>query len=232
MKKPYIKKFGNFSGFNVWIVDGDYVRNNLDVAFVNYGQHYEYKFIPKNEFWIDKERVQGETHFYLKPLLAEYKLMEKGVTADRAFEKSEAVEKKERRKKITREEIKKFTRIKKNIRLIHKKLLKKYSKKIKVWIVKGRLVRDLFSVDFEKGGHDKFYPFIPKNEVWIDDDVYSKEVKFILIHELHERRLMSEGMKYFPAHTDANRIEHFCRKHPKEADERLKFEIAENNREV
>lgn len=230
MKKPYIKKFGTISGFDVWIVDGEYIRNNIDVDFVNYGQHYHYKFIPKNEFWIDRERVPGETHFYIKPLLAEYRLMERGATYNSVFDKSEAIEKRERKKKLTKEEIKKLRKIKKDADLVHKKLLKKYSKKVKIWIVDGKFVRDLFSVDFEKGGHDLFYSFIPKNEVWIDDDVESREIRFILIHELHERKLMSGGMKYIIAHRNANKVEFHCRKNPKETDERLKLEIMENNK--
>jgi hypothetical protein len=228
-RKPYIKKFGYISGFTVWIVNGEYIRDNIDVGFVNYGQHYRYKFIPKNEFWIDREKIPGEAHFYLKPLLAEYKLMKKGVTSNKAFEKSEAIEKRERTKKLTKNEIKKLTKIKKDTDLIHKQLLKKYSRKVKIWIVDGKFARDLFSVDFEKGGHDLVYSFIPKNEVWIDDDVSQKEIRFILIHELHERKLMSKGMEYFPAHRNANKVEFHCRKNPKEAEERLEFEIIENN---
>jgi hypothetical protein len=231
MKKPYIKKFMDFEGFAVWIVDGDYIRNKINVNFVNYGHHYRYKFIPKNEFWIDREKVPGEMNFYLKPLLAEYKLMKKGMDPYEALLKSEAVEKRERKKKITKKEIAKLKKIKKNVNLIHRKLLKKYSgKKVKVWIVDGKSARDLFSVDFEKGGHDLYYSFIPKNEVWIDDDVEAEDIKFILIHEMHERALMSGGKEYSPSHIDANKVESHCRKNPKEANERLRFGIEENNK--
>lgn len=230
MKKPYIKRFGKVSDFNVWIVDGKYIRDNIDVDFVNYGQHYRYRFIPKNEFWIEKERVPGEAHFYIKPLVAEYRLMKKGVSYNHASNKSEAIEKRERKKSLTKKEIKKFKKIKKDTDLIHKYLLKKYSRKVKVWVVDGEFARDLLSIDFEKGGHDKCYSFIPKNEVWIDDDVEPNEIKFILIHELHERKLMSRGREYLPSHRDANKVELHCRKNPKEADDRLKYEIIENNK--
>ncbi len=55
MKKPYIKKFVEISHFKVWIVDGKYVRDNIDEEFNNYGQHYQFKFIPEKEFWIDRK---------------------------------------------------------------------------------------------------------------------------------------------------------------------------------
>lgn len=230
MKKPYIKRFGKVSNFNVWIVDGKYIRDNIDVDFVNYGQHYRYRFIPKDEFWIDRERYPGESHFYIKPLINEYRMMKKGISYRKASTKSENIEKRERKKALTKKEIKKLRKIRTDMDLVHKQLLKEYSRKVKVWIVDGEFVRDLISVDFEKGGHDKCYSFIPKNEVWIDDDVELNEVKFILIHELHERKLMSRGMEYLPAHRDANKVEKFCRKNPKETDARLNYEIIENNK--
>lgn len=229
-KKPYIKKFAKISNFTVWIVDGKYIRDNIDVDFVNYGQHYKYNFIPKNEFWIDKGRYPGESHFYIKPLFVEYKLMSKGVNYKEVLKKGDAIEKRERTKDFTKKEIRKLRKIKKETDIVHKKLLKEYSKKVKVWIVDGELVRDFISVEFEKGGHDKFYSFIPKNEVWIDNDVEISEIKFILIHEMHERRLMAKGMKYLPAHNDSNRIEKFCRENPEEIDKKLKEEIKENNK--
>ncbi len=62
---------------------------------------------------------------------------------------------------------------------IRVKFLKSYSRKVKVWIVDGEAVRDLFFIDFTEGGYDKVYPFIPSGEIWIDDDVFPRERKFI-----------------------------------------------------
>jgi hypothetical protein len=36
MKKPYIKKWGEVAGFKIYIVDGKYVRANLDEQFPNF----------------------------------------------------------------------------------------------------------------------------------------------------------------------------------------------------
>ena len=49
MKKPYIKKYGKVSGFKIYLVDGKYIRSNMDEEFTNCGQHYQFKFIPKDE---------------------------------------------------------------------------------------------------------------------------------------------------------------------------------------
>ena len=86
------------------------------------------------------------------------------------------------------------------------------------------------------------FPFIPKDEVWIDDDVESREIKFVLLHELHERNLMAKGWCYDtdtitnlktgkikkPAHQDSSAIEYYCRQHPEELDKKLKEEIEKN----
>ena len=143
-----------------------------------------------------------------------------------ASKKADLFEKKERKKiDFIKKGIKKNYKNQEYIKKIHKKLLKSYSKNIKVWIVDGELVRDLFFIEFTEGGHDKVYHFIPKREVWIDDDVSKKEIKFILLHELHERNLMSKGWNYQKAHRDSSRIEFFCRHHKKELNKKLKEEL-------
>ena len=110
---------------------------------------------------------------------------------------------------------------------IHKKLLKKYSNdKVKTWIVDGFLIRSLFFLDFTHGGHGYVYKFVPKNEVWIDDVISLKDLKYVLVHELRERRLMKKGMKYKEAHYNyASKIELYLREHPEELDKILKEEI-------
>ena len=55
IQPPYIKKIGRRGKITIWVVDGTYVRTHLDEEFTNYGEHYGFKCIPKNEFWLDKE---------------------------------------------------------------------------------------------------------------------------------------------------------------------------------
>ena len=47
LKPPYIKKVAQRGAISIWIVDGIYVRDHIDEEFSNYGQHYNFKFIPK-----------------------------------------------------------------------------------------------------------------------------------------------------------------------------------------
>jgi len=224
MKKPYIRRYCKVGKFVVWIVDGTFIRKNIDEEFTNFGQHYRFKFIPENEFWIDKEHGRGrEERFFIEHMIVENRLMAKGISYSKAVERAGAVERAERRKSE-----KSFFGFRKKAlaKRVHRELLDKYSSdKLKIWVVYGKRVRDLFYTDFTEGGHDKVYDFVPEREVWLDDDVSKKERKFVLLHEIYERNLMCKGMKYEDAHRSASRIEHYCRMHPDKLDEKINLEL-------
>jgi hypothetical protein len=227
-KKPYIKKLMNFAGFDVWVVDGEYIRKNISEDFVNYDQHFHLNFIPKNEFWIEKNNIHNETKFYIDHLFIESRLMASGKNYETAYLEAAKFEKKERAKSECMKNIDKSDK-KHLLGKVKEKLWKACSKKIKVYIVNGELVRDLFFIDFADGGHDKVYSFIPEAEIWIDDDIiHEKERKFILLHEMHERNCMAKGATYSEGHASATEIEDFCRKHPKETDKFIKKEMLKN----
>lgn len=224
LKKPHLEKISEIAGFSVWIVDGSYIRERYDHDFTNFGQHYRFKFIPKNEFWIDNGCDDGEKRYYIDHLLIEHWLMSRGMPYAEALEKADLIEKRERNKALL---LKGVTR-KETGKKIHKRLLKKYSKSVAVWIVDGEIVRTLFNIDFTEGGHDKVYHFIPAREVWVDDDLEADQRKYVILHELHERQLMAKGVEYEKAHDSANEIEYYCKRNPEELERRLKQEIARN----
>jgi hypothetical protein len=228
-KKPYLKQDGKISEFEIWIVDGEYIRKNICEDFVNIGQHYVFDFIPKNEFWIAKEADEGEEHFYVDHLLIENRLMACGVSYDESVTLASRVEKKERNKSLIFQKLKKG-KPKKSVLIkeIHKKLIGKYENGVEAWIVNGELVRDVFDIYFTGGGHDKFYNFIPDKEIWIDDDIPEKEMKFILLHEMHERNLMKKGMHYRKAHFSATGVEDSARQNPKKWNSLFNVEIMQN----
>jgi hypothetical protein len=228
MKKPYIKKIETISKFVVWIVDGKYVRTKIDEEFTNFGQHYRFKFIPKNEFWIDRESAPGEAKFYIDHMLVEHRLMAAGKSYGTAIERADVLEKKERNKSALVKHWKDREAQEIIENKVHKQLLKKYSNDLKVWVVSGEAVRDFFRIDFTEGGHDMVYSFVPAREVWIDDDISDKERKFVLLHEVHERHLMAKGWTYNDAHRDSSKIEYFCRHNPRLLDKKVEEEIRKN----
>ena len=230
-KKIYLKKIRELSKIRVWLVDGEYIRKNICEDFVNYDHHYHLKFIPKNEFWIAEGTDEDEIRYYIDHMLVEHRLMSKGMSFEEASAKASLAERRERGKS---EIMKKLGSVREHrkeiIDMVHKKLLKKYSGGIMVWVVDGELVRDVFYTFFGGGGHDKVFHFIPENEIWIDQDIHPKERKFILIHELHERSLMAKGKDYQHSHRKATEIEDFFRHHSKGLDKIIKEEIGKQAR--
>jgi hypothetical protein len=228
IRKPYIKKDLEIAGFTVWIVDGSYIRKNIDKEFTNFSQHYQFKFIPKKEFWIDKDynKRKGEKRFYINAMLTMDNFLSSGISHKKAAEIAGIFERGERAKSAYFKKVFKSKSKKKEIKKIHRRLLKLYSNdKIQVWIVDWELVRGLYFVDFTQGGNDKVYKFIPENEVWIDDNVSQKERKFILLHEIHERNLMKKGMKYEPAHQFSSTIENYARHNRQKIDKLIRKEL-------
>ena len=229
LKKPYIKKIKDVSGFTVWYVDGAYIRNNLEIEFTNFGQHYDFNFIPEKEFWIDYENSPDETKFYIEHMLVSYDLMSKGYDYDYALGKADSVEKVFRDNSNLGKSMLSLWNTKNTvndiIKKIHKKKLKAYSNNVNVWIINGEIVRDVYFIDFTEGGHDKVYNFVPEKEVWLDDDLSDKDRKYVLLHELHERYLMSKGMSYDEAHEQSSSLELNCRKNPKIIDKNLSEEL-------
>jgi hypothetical protein len=126
-----------------------------------------------------------------------------------------------------------FRKVKKELKkkpippeLYRQKLISKPG--LTVWRVSGELVRDLFFIDFTEGGHHYVYHFVPGDEVWIDDDVQPLERKFVILHELHERNLMSHKWSYLRAHRSASHLEYECRHQPSLLDKKIEEEIAKN----
>jgi hypothetical protein len=232
ISKPRFRRklYKKIKSFRVYIVDGKFIRDNLDEEFTNFGQHYRFKFIPEKEFWVDKEHSRRkEIKYFIDHLMVEHKLMKAGEDYGAALSKADYIERKERRKSIM---VRRYYQ--KLYGMIHKKLLDKMGY-LKIWLVHGELVRDLYWIDFTEGGHDLVYHFIPKNEVWIDDALEPKERNLVLLHELYERELMQKSIdshkketldkRYRKAHFAASKLEHYYRHHPRGLNSRIKKEM-------
>ncbi len=223
-KKIYLKKFLSLSLFSVWFVDGEFIRKNICEDFVNIGQHYRFKFIPKNEFWLNCKK--REAHFYIDHLLIENRLMGKKVSFENAYKLASFAEKKERARSSFARKLKYFFKRKRFLEKVHKKIWKNYKNKLFVYIVNGEAVRDFLDIYFAGGSHGYVDKFVPENEIWIDDAIHSSEYKIILIHELHERRMMNtKKLSYLNAHKLATIVEDYCRKHSKKIDKFLEKEF-------
>ena len=224
LKPPYLEKAEEHEDIVVWVVDGSYIRGHIDEEFTNFGQHYRYRYIPANEFWIDREAKNDEMRFFIDHLLVEHRLMAKGMAYGKAIEQADLAERKERRRSGDLGRLTHHGQQLPDGRDVHERLWKKLENGLSVWVINGRLVRSVFDIDFTAGGHDYVYEFVPENEVWIDNDIEESERGYVLLHELHERNRMAEGLPYSKAHAESSRLEYHCRHHPDELHDVLETE--------
>lgn len=85
---PHISKvfYCAVEGFHVFLVDAEYVRNNLDIDF-NLGTHHGVnKFVPEGEVWIDSRISPSEIEAIITHEVKEAKLMEEGMEYEEAHE--------------------------------------------------------------------------------------------------------------------------------------------------
>lgn len=70
-------------------------------------------------------------------------------------------------------------------------------------LVDGTHVRNTHDSDFCQGGNGFRYRFIPRGELWIDEQISEDEWPLIAFHECYEAELMRGGMDYDGAHLRA-----------------------------
>jgi hypothetical protein len=198
MKSPRLSLYKTIDGFKVYIVDGEYIRKNLNAQFTDFGQYYRFpKMIPLKEFWLDRDFGKTKEYdYYIDHLLAEWNAMHRGANYNTAITEGDEVEHKERN--LDEHEDYKIAKL-------------GDVDGVGVWLVDGAKVRSDCYVDFTEGGHDLVYSWIPKDEIWLDDQISPKERPYILAHELDERSLMSEGQKYGKSHNQASFFERHLR---------------------
>ncbi len=211
---PYVKRLRKIGPIVVWRVDGSYIRTRIDEEFSDYGHHYTYDYIPKDEFWID-QNTSEEDAFFIRHMLTEYRLRENGVSDDQARDRADQVESEMRKRSGDVRAVRGENGLA-DPEKVHRRLLKKLEGPITVWIVEGRRVRSVFDQDFTEGGHEHVYEYVPANEVWIDDQVSDAERPYVVLHELHERGLMEKGMDYDRAHAESSKLEKHMRHHPED----------------
>jgi hypothetical protein len=79
---------------------------------------------------------------------------------------------------------------------------------LEIYIVDGELVRREIYPDFIFGGNEQRYPFVPHNEIWIDNSIPNREYTTTLKHEINEMTLMRERQwTYIQAHDSSLMLE-------------------------
>jgi len=82
-------------GIDIWLVDGNAVRDTREIDFIGGGHHFVYGFIPENEIWIDIDTGDADIVFYIVHELTERPLMRDGMDYVSAHEQANVMEHKE-----------------------------------------------------------------------------------------------------------------------------------------
>lgn len=220
---PYVRRLERRGSISIWLVDGAEVRKNIDIEFSNFGSHFDIDEIPMHEIWIDGETDPDEQRFFIAHALTERRLIKAGTDADTA---RQTANHEERRMRVAAGDLRKVMhgRALPDATKVRRDVWKTLPSGVIVWFVKGRLVRSVYDIEFTEGGHEHVYEYIPRGEVWIDDDIHEDERGFIVFHELHERNRMADGMDYDTAHDESSKLERHYRNHPDQLHEALAAE--------
>ncbi len=76
-----------------------------------------------------------------------------------------------------------------------------------VWVVDGSYIRTHIDEEFTNFGQHYRFPYIPINELWLDQEAEHDERQFFIDHLLIEHRLMAKGVPYEKAIVAADRQE-------------------------
>jgi hypothetical protein len=213
--------WGKKDNYNVWIIDGNVVRQKIYREFLYGGNEQRYIFNPKGEIWIDNAISCEEFDLTLAHELNERHLMAKfGWTYQTAHDSSlrlelsirnnnevvcRAREKSAGKVGVTDSyNIKEIKSLPDSIELHNiYRIPIGIRDGISVWVVDGYLVRKNIYPDFGFSGNDLAYHFIPAGEIWIDGQVSCEETEYSIALEMTERRLMKGGKSYSDAYEDA-----------------------------
>lgn len=92
-EKVYVRKYPLESpNIEIFLVDGPYIRKNIDVNFIYGGHDLRYSYIPKRQIWIDDSVERSELGFTVLHELYERVLMTLGYSYDEAHAEATEIE--------------------------------------------------------------------------------------------------------------------------------------------
>jgi hypothetical protein len=232
---------GVMGNYNIWIIDGNVVRQKIYKEFLYGGNEQRYIFNQSGEIWIDNAISCEEFDLTVAHELNERHLMAKyGWTYEEAHDSSLMLEQVIRHKNqeicaaheaslkkvsvLDSYNIKEIKNLPDSIKLENIYRVPEGTREgISIWVVDGYMIRKNIYPDFGFSGNDLAYHFIPPREIWIDGQVSCEETEYSIALEMKERQLMTEGISYSDAYEAAvqmvqqqrESMERFVKSHPK-----------------
>lgn len=188
--------------YTIVLVDEEDVRDESEELeeFSNYAIHSDFPdVIPEGTIWLSEEVPVDERWILIEEAIARIEAEDDGLSSEEAYSVGL------RRSKKLRSRASPEGRDTSAADVKIKKIGS--SDGVSVWLVDGKRIRDSVDIDFVEGGHGLVYSWIPRDEIWIDEEVPKKERRIIVAHESKERALMMAGHSYEEAHKKASRFE-------------------------
>lgn len=206
---------GKAPKLTVKVVDAAKLRSqSLDFQeFGSVATHTQFHKIPPNEIWIADTVPEEERPLLIEGAEAEVVAHKQGQNESDAYEYGLAVERAERERDVAIGGNRPLhDEVMPEIYVEHWQDIAPFTNTLKVWIVSGIMVRNTLKTDWVEGGNAYVYPFMPEDEIWIEDQVKMEERDYVLVHEATERSLMKhEDLDYDQAHAFASNVEFKCR---------------------
>lgn len=202
---PVVKRLGKRFGLNVLLIDPAKLRSKSlkDEEFGDYWCSQDSKEVKEGDVWIASTLSPQEIKYAIEQAYHRIKFIKSGMSKNDSYDIALAITKAHREKSekkfLKNTNVISFSKVYKN------KLgeITQSDGTVSIWVVKGRMVRDIFRTDYVEGGHGIVYPWLPRKEIWIDDTVPVGERKYIIKHESNERQDMLNGLDYEAAHERA-----------------------------
>ena len=199
-------KLGVYSDYTAWIVDGDAIRDSSQVneEFGGCALHCDFpRLIPVNEIWIDEEIGEDERKFLVAGALKQLKLLKQGVSKSKSYDLAMQFEK----------NLRKTSKADSSSKDLRVSLYYEYDG-LKVYLVRGEVVRDKLKTDFIEGsnqgaysGAKDAYPRMP-DEIWLEQALDDDEKPYVMAHEYVERHLVKDlGWDIWKAYPVGAKIE-------------------------
>ena len=218
-RPPLDKRFiATHEGYDVYSVNAFAIRNfaEPDEEFTNFATHDDFPhLIAKKQIWITEKLFAREGLYFLADALTDLKRKAAGASEETASRAGLEAERalREQMTGLRFRHGRPHRRVPERIHIQPYLTLHDPEFAIHVWIIDGFLPRCYYKTDYTEGGHGYVYPWVPKNEIWIEQALDRQELAFIVTHEYLELRLMRDkGVDYDSVHAICSDVEYHLRK--------------------
>lgn len=212
------KKIDKIGPYRVYTVNPVGVRQKHPsyVGFTKFGTHLEYpSLIGENEIWVGKDVPEDERFFLIHRGVYQYEAKERGVKNfnDWAEKRVEWEREKKRGAKSGPHLMPMYNSPPDSIYGEYYCGIATQDDDVEVWLVDGDKIRKKYCKAFVDSGNGETYKWIPRQEIWVEQDMNPDDIPASVLHEYMEASLVKKKKaSYDDAHLTALRAEIHNRK--------------------